>query len=144
MPPDYVFHRRHRSLTNLILLPLLWLVLLAAWVLLDAAPLLIGILAACTAPLLWDLIRNPPAGLTLTQTHLAWHSGTRTAEIAIREIARVRLDTRLDFSVRATVVLKSGRALRIPFEATPRHHLFETALNAQDIPTERHHFSLRQ
>ncbi len=144
MPADYTYQRNHRSTGSLILLPAIWLALIGSAVLVDAAPLLIGILAACTLPLLWDLIKNPPAGLTLTQASLKWHSGTQTAEIALKEIELIRLDTRLDFSVRATVILKNGRKIRIPFEATPPHQTLENALHAKAIKTERHHFSLRQ
>jgi hypothetical protein len=47
-------------------------------------------------------------------------------------------------SVRATVVLKTGRKIKLPFEATPPHRALETALHARGITTERHHFTLIQ
>ena len=144
MPADYTYQRQHRSPGSFIILPTIWLALLAGWVLLDASPVLLGIIAACTLPALWDLVRNPSAGLTLSREIINWHSGPHSADISLKEITLIRLDTRLDFSVRATVVLKNGRKIRIPFEATPPHHAFETALIAQNIKTERHHFSLRQ
>jgi hypothetical protein len=141
---DFTFQRQGRSLATLTLVPAIWLALIVAWVWLDAAPLILGIVALFTLPALWDMLRNPATGLTLTDTVLTWHSGPRTAQITLAEIGKIRLDTRLDFLVRATVILRSGRKIRIPFEATPPHQRFETALNSRAIKTERHHFSFRQ
>ena len=144
MPAPFTYQRQGRSIGAMVLLAAIWTALACAWVLIDAAPLILGIIAACTLPALYDVVKNPAAGLSLTQEQLHWHSGPRTAEIPVTEIDRLRLDTRLDFSVRATVILKNGRKIRIPFEATPPHHSFEQALNARNVKTERHHFSLRQ
>ncbi len=144
MSPPYKYQRQGRSTGAVLLLVAIWAILICAWVLLNAAPLIIGIGTVCTLPALLDVIRNPSSGLCLAQDNLSWHSGPRTADIPLSEISGVRLDTRLDFSVRATVILKNGRKVRIPFEATPPHQDFERALNAQNIKTERHHFSLRQ
>jgi hypothetical protein len=144
VPALYRFDRQGRSLGTLIALPLIWLALFAAWFFLKASPIIIGLVALCTLPALWDVIKNPSAGLTLGDGSLNWHSASRTAKASLSEIDHIRLDTRLDFSVRATLILKTGRKIRIPFEATPPHQTFETALNAHAIRTERHHFSLRQ
>ncbi len=55
----------------------------------------------------------------------------------------VLLDTRLDFSVRASVVLADGgRKIRLPYESTPPHKALEAALLARGIAVQRHHFSL--
>ena len=64
--------------------------------------------------------------------------------VAFSEIDHFRLDTRLDFSVRATVVLRSGRKIRLPFEATPPHQAFEDALTARGVTVKRFHFQLLQ
>lgn len=144
MHEPFRFQRRHRSLGSFLVLCGVWAALGAAWFFLDAAPLLLVLVGAATLPLLWDLVRNPPAGLALDDKTLSWRSGRHTAEIALAEIAQVRLDTRLDFSVRVTLRLNSGRKIRIPFEATPPHRAFEAALSARGLKTERQHFSLRQ
>ncbi len=144
MPAPFTYRRQGRSIGAMVLLAAIWTALACAWVLIDAAPLILGIIAACTLPALYDVVKNPASGLTLTPDQLHWHSGPRTAEIPVTEIDRLRLDTRLDFSVRTTVILKNGRKIRIPFEATPPHQSFEQALDARNIKTERHHFSLRQ
>ncbi len=144
MADAFRYHRQGRSLGTLAVVILIWLAFLAARVWLDASWVILATLALFTLPALWDVIKNPSAGLTLTDRTLDWHSGRHTARINLSEIDRVRLDTRLDFSVRATVILRTGRKIRLPFEATPPNAAFETALARHDIKTERHHFSLRQ
>jgi hypothetical protein len=119
-----------------------WLVLGGLVLTVDAAPWLMGCIGLFTLPALWDLWRNPQAGLDFTPVALTWFSGAREGRIPWAEIDRVRLDTRLDFSVRASAVLRSGQKIRLPYECTPPHRALEAALAARGIPTERHHFSL--
>jgi len=54
----------------------------------------------------------------------------------------MRFDTRLDFSVRITVVTADGTRLRLPYDALPPHKGFEAACQAHGLRTERHHFAL--
>ncbi|WP_237267578.1 hypothetical protein [Sulfitobacter alexandrii] len=145
-PQDAVlsFRREGRSLRGAAVLVAVWGALAALWIGLEAAPVLVAILGAFTLPALWDLVRNPLAGMDLTPTRLRWFTGPRDAHIALSEIDHLRLDTRLDFSVRATVVLSNGRKIRIPFEATPPHRSFETALVSQGVRVKRFHFQLLQ
>lgn len=119
-----------------------WLLILAAIALLDASLILMALVALCTAPALYDLISGRIAGLSLSSDGLQWFAGRRTGEIAWDKIDHVRLDTRLDFSVRASAVLTSGRKVRVPLEATPPSDVFETALTDRGITVRRHHFSL--
>lgn len=121
-----------------------WAALLYLLIVLDAAPMIVAILAVFTLPALWDLVRNPLAGIDLSATHLRWFTGPRDAVIALSEIDHIRLDTRLDLSVRASIVLPSGRRIRMPFEATPPHQAFEDALTAQGVTVKRFHFQLLQ
>ena len=144
MSTPYRFDRQGRSLRTGIVVAGLLLALLLAWALLEASPWLMGFLALFTLPALADLIRNPASGLTLDDAALSWHSGRRHASVPLGEIAEMRLDTRLDFSVRATVVLTDGRKIRLPFEATPPHMAFEQALQDRGIRTRRTHFQLFQ
>jgi hypothetical protein len=136
------FRRAGRNRATLWSVAAIWVALVAAVMLVEASPWLMGLVAALTLPALWELATNPAAGLDLTQTELGWFTGRRSGALARGEIARARLDTRLDFSVRATVVLTTGRKIRLPYECTPPHQAFEEALNGQGIRTERHHFSL--
>ncbi|MEP5153955.1 MAG: hypothetical protein ABJQ89_13130, partial [Planktotalea sp.] len=54
----------------------------------------------------------------------------------------VRLDTRLDLSLRMTLIPHQGGKVRLPYECIPKAAEIEAALTAQDIPYERHHFTL--
>lgn len=119
-----------------------WAVLLALLVLVDASPALMGFLALFTLPALWELYANPAAGLRIDRDTLSWYTGKRKAALDWSEVTHVRLDTRLDFSVRATAMLTAGRKVRLPYECTPPDKLLEAALNAHGVRTERHHFSL--
>ena len=140
----YAYRRDGRSLRGAVVVAAVWLVLAALLVFLDAAVWLVGALALATVPAVWDLIRNPASGLTLEADRLCWHSGPQTAVVALAEVDHIRLDTRLDFSVRATVVLQTGRKIRIPFEATPPHQAYEQVLTDAAVTVKRFHFQLLQ
>tara|TARA_R110002049_G_scaffold23545_2_gene83224 strand:- start:35657 stop:36091 length:435 start_codon:yes stop_codon:yes gene_type:complete len=144
MTADFTYHRSARSPATFITLALTLAALGALWLWLDAALWIVGFLTLFTLPALWDIITNPQSGLTLDDHRLAWFSGNRHARLRHGEIDHIRLDTRLDFSVRATAVLTTGRKLRLPFESTPPHQAFEKALTARGIATQRHHFTLMQ
>lgn len=138
------FHYRKQGRTHATLYVVagIWFTLIALVILVQAALWLMGLVALTTLPALWDLWRNPQSGLDFTPAALTWFTGRREGSIAWSEIDRFRLDTRLDFSVRASAVLHSGRKIRLPYECTPPHQMLEAALNARGIRTERHHFSL--
>ncbi|MFK7879116.1 hypothetical protein [Roseobacter sp.] len=138
----FVYKRNGRNYATLYAVLTVWFVLVVAIVLIEAAPWLMACIALFTLPALWDLYANPAAGMAFDSHQIRWFSGNKTAELAWSEVDHVRLDTRLDFSVRATAVLKSGRKIRVPYEATPPHQELETALQAHGIRTQRHHFSL--
>ncbi|MFD2738552.1 hypothetical protein ACFSUD_03120 [Sulfitobacter aestuarii] len=140
----YHYRRRARSPRTAAAVALLWLALFAAWLWLDAALPVLGFLALFSLPALWDLWRNPASGLSLAENALSWHSANRRATLPLAKIDHIRFDTALDLSARVTAVLRSGRKIRLPYEATPPHRAFEAALQARAIPTERHHFTLFQ
>ncbi len=106
---------------------------------LQAADWILVFLALPGLPALWDFVSNPVWRLELNDTMLSW-TGPRSDQIALSGIDHVRLDTRWDLSVRATIFLASGHKIRIPDPALPPHRRFETELNAQAVRTERHHF----
>jgi hypothetical protein len=131
-----------RSNNTLYVVVGVWFVLIALVILVDAALWLMLLIGLTTLPALWDLYRNPKSGLDFKPEALTWFTGRREGSIAWSEIDRFRLDTRLDFSVRASAVLHSGKKIRLPYECTPPHQRLEDALAARGIRTERHHFSL--
>lgn len=141
---DYTYKRQGRSPAAALIVTLIWLALVFAYLYLEASPWVLALLALFTLPAAVDFARNPESGLTLTGDTLHWHTGPRTGEVALSQIDRIRMDTRLDFSVRVTVILTSGRKIRLPFEATPPHETLETALKERGIKTERFHFQLMQ
>ena len=143
-PPLYAYRRPARRLLTGVVVTLVLGLLLAAWIWFEAATWLMIVLALFTLPAFFDLVANPAAGLELSGQTLRWFSGRRTAEVPLPAIVHVRLDTRLDFSVRASVVLQTGRKIRLPFEATPPHREFEAALEGAGIKVMRHHFQLLQ
>ena len=140
VPAPYAYVRHGRSWATLIAVLGVWIACLVALLVFDAAGWIIALILLFTLPALWDLWSGTNAGASLDTRALHWHSGARTAEIPLQEIDHIRLVTRFDFSVRAAVVLTSGRKIRLPAEATPPHRAFETALQAHGITTQRHHF----
>lgn len=140
----FSYRRAGRSLRGMATLAGVWAVLLYLLIALEAAPVVVAILAVFTLPALCALIRNPLAGIDLSATHLRWFTGPRDALVALTEVDHIRLDTRLDFSVRASIILPNGRKIRVPFEATPPHQAFEDALTAQGVTVKRFHFQLLQ
>lgn len=119
-----------------------WTLLLAAYLLIDAAPLILALLGAFTLPALYDLAANPRSSFTLDATHLRWTSPRQQAQIALSEIDHLRFDTRLDLSVRLSIVRPSGVKIRVPYPATPPHSQLERLAQQAGLKTRRHHFSL--
>ena len=138
----YAFETTGRNRATLITVLVVWGVLALAVLWLDAAPWLMAVFALATVPALIDLVTGRRSGVRLDPAGLHWFSGRRTGDIAWPRIAHSRLDTRLDFSIRASAVLTTGRKVRLPLEATPPSEDFEEALTSRGIKVERHHFSL--
>jgi hypothetical protein len=142
-PPaeDYSFSRRGRS-PAAILATGGWLAaLLVLWLVLDAALWLVILLALPVLPAIADLVRNPVSGLKVSPNRVEWFTGKLAGQAELGEIDRVRFDTRWDFSVRATLILRSGKRIRLPQEATPPHAEADAAFQARGLRTERHHFT---
>lgn len=138
----YRYETTGRNRRTLVALVVVWALILGAIAFLEASPVLMALIALCTAPALYDLISARKSGLEVTAAGLSWFAGRRTGDIAWAKIDHIRLDTRLDFSVRASAVLTSGRKVRVPLEATPQADLLEKELAARGIRVKRHHFSL--
>ena len=138
----YRFETSGRNAKTLITLLCVWGVIGLGVVAIDASLWLAGLIFLCTIPALYDLLAGRRSGVSLSTAGLSWFAGKRTGDITWDKISHMRLDTRLDFSVRASAVLVSGRKERLPHEATPKADIFEAELTARDIKVERHHFSL--
>ncbi len=94
----FVYRRAGRSTTALYVVVGVWFVLGALVVLVDAAPWLMGLIGCATLPAIWDLWKNPQAGIELSPDTLEWFAGPRDGQVRLSQIDHVRLDTRLDFS----------------------------------------------
>lgn len=138
----YAYETTGRNRATLITVSMVWVAVLVAIAVFDAALWLMALIVLFTAPALYDLISGRAAGVRVDGDGLHWFAGRRTGEIAWQRISHMRLDTRLDFSVRASAVLTSGRKVRLPLEATPPADVFEAELKDRGIKVERHHFSL--
>lgn len=141
MPQMLEFTRQGRTPQSVAILVAIYFVLVAAIILIDASRWLMAGLALLTLPALWDLWRNPSAGLRLGADRLDWHTGQRRGTLDLQEIDHMRFDTRLDFSVRVTAVLKDRKRIRLPYEALPPHRALEAGFEARAIPVKRHHFT---
>lgn len=133
---------RGRNGVTLIAVAATWAVLVGLIVLVDASPWLMGALALFTLPACLDWIANPRVGIDLDGRTLRWFAGRASGTVPTAGIDRIRLDTRLDLSVRTTVVMDSGQRIRLPAAVAPPHRVLEREVAARGIAIERHHFSV--
>ncbi|WP_170769236.1 hypothetical protein [Ruegeria lacuscaerulensis] len=138
----YTFTRQNRTPRVLAILLCVYGVLIALVILFDAAWWLMALLALTTLPALWDFARGTSAGLTLGPDRISWFTGARQAEVNLADIDHVRMDTRWDFSVRVSLVLRSEKKIRLPDESTPPHREFERLLQQAGLRVKRHHFTV--
>ena len=103
---------------------------------------IIVIVAMITLPAAIDVFANATARLDLNDSQLFWKNRSQEVTIPLHEIEKIRFDGRMDMSVRVSVVLVDGRKLRMPYDAMPPHKELEAALQARDVRTERHAFTV--
>ncbi|UOA27690.1 hypothetical protein [Pseudosulfitobacter sp. DSM 107133] len=139
---DYIYQRSGRRPVTLITLVTIWILLAVAMVRFDASVWVVWIGALATLPALYDLVTARVSLLRLTDAVLNWQSGKRNGSVTLQDIKTVRLDTRLDLSIKATLVLHTGSRLRLPLDVVPPAQAFEDALRARGVAVERHHFRL--
>ncbi|WP_254055870.1 hypothetical protein [Ruegeria sp. EL01] len=116
--------------------------MLALVILFNAAWWLMAFFALATLPAVWDVFHDTQAGLILEPEQLRWYSGQRQGEIDLSDVDYFRFDTRWDFSVRISLVLHSGKRIRLPDESLPPHREFEGLLSQEGYRVERHHFTV--
>ncbi|PYG29929.1 hypothetical protein [Pelagimonas varians] len=130
-----------RSTKAAIILIALWGGLICMWVFLSAAPWIVALLLLATLPAAWEFMTAKQASFCLTPTTLTWQSGRSEGEIAVAKITSVRLETRLDWSVRVKILVP-GKRIVLPHDCVPPHQELETALQALGVSTSRHHFTI--
>lgn len=139
---DYIFERNGRRASTAVTVVVIWTLLALAMVLLDASVWVAWLGALATLPALYDLVVARVSSLRLSGTAVDWQSGKRTGSAPLSAIKTVQLDTRLDMSVKATLILHTGANIRLPLDVVPPSRAFEDALKQRGIPVERHHFRL--
>lgn len=138
----FSYARSARRADGVAVVAVVWLVIAALVVLVDMVWWIAAALVAVTLPAAWDIWKGRRAGLTLTRDHLSWFSGRITGDVPLRDIDTVRFDTRLDMTVRVTLILRNKTKIRLPHDALPPHKALEAALRARETACVRHHFAL--
>lgn len=136
------FTRHNRAPRTIAILICVYGALIALVILFDAAWWLVGLLSLVTLPALWDIAQNTRAGLSLNDNTLSWHSGKRQGQIDLSDVDYFRFDTRWDLSVRVSLVLNTGKRIRLPDESIPPHRAFEDILKQAGFRVDRHHFTI--
>ncbi len=144
MNATFSYAAEGRSARTIVVVILVWLGILILWWGVDAHPVVVAFLSLFTLPACWDIVTNPKSGLELTERKLSWFTGKRHAEVELTEVDHVQMNTRLDFSVKVTLVLRTGIKLGLPFESTPPSEPFEKALVDYGLKVRRTHFQLMQ
>ena len=139
---SFSFTRQNRNPRVVVLLICIYAVLIGLVIFLNATWWLMALLALATLPAVWDIVKDTSAGVELTGEKLRWFTGQRSGELDLSEVDRFRFDTRWDFSVRISAVLKSDKRLRLPDESLPPHKQFEDVLQQAGFTVERHHFTV--
>ncbi|MDQ2091510.1 hypothetical protein [Marimonas arenosa] len=139
---SYRFENRGRSRRAAVALALIWGALLLGIRIIDLSPWIAAAIFLFTLPAAWEFLIDTCSTLDLDETELTWHSARTGDTVPLAMIQKVRFDTRLDLSVKITLLLKDGRRIRLPHACNPPNRRFEDELKARGLATERHHFSL--
>ena len=137
---DYLYEPQARSLRAQVAIAVWAAGLVAMRVVIDAAWVVLALLALPLVPAIIEQLRNPRRWLRLTDKAVIWHDGFSEQEVLLSRIEEVRLDTRLDMSVRARLTLHSKTKLRLPPTVTPRSEILEAELQARGVKVSRQHF----
>lgn len=141
MDTPYIYARTGRNWPTLLSMLGVWGVLITLILAVDMALWLAGIVFLFTLPAFIDVVTARPSGITISNDQIDWHAGRQDGTMTKRLIKVIRLDTRLDFSVRCTLELYSGQRIKIPFESCPQHQLLENQLHQFGFETKRRHFT---
>ncbi|MCH2095217.1 MAG: hypothetical protein MK160_08895 [Rhodobacteraceae bacterium] len=132
-------HTTGRTVRAALVLLGVYLGLLLLWHMLHLYWVFVCVGLMLTLPAAWEFATAKPAGLRLDATTLSWFSGARRADIAVQKVDHIRFDTRLDLSIKVTVVLADKRKLRIPHDSLPPHPTLMDALDDLGVKTTRNH-----
>lgn len=142
MTAAFTFKRQGRTQATVIVLGCVYLALIAAFLLLNVTTWIVLALFLCTLPAIWDLVQNPISGIEITDAAISWFHGKNSATIQKPEIERIKVDLRLDRSVKLTIQLKTGRKIRVTQPSIPPLPQLETALDQFGYAYQKNPFSL--
>lgn len=137
-----MFTRHARSTSAIAWVATWWIVVLALYFVLNASPIIALVLACVSLPALIDIGAGATSRLCITRAEITWRTGRRKGALPRGQLKSVRLDTRLDLSLRMTLLTYQGDKIRLPYECVPSASKIEAGLKAHDIPYQRHHFTL--
>jgi len=141
-PAPFLHTTQGRSRRTVGVMILAWFVLGSLVIVFRAAWWIVGVLAVFTLPLLVDIATNRTSGLRIADGRVSWFTGRHEAAMAIADIARMRIDIRLDQSARVTLIDAAGRKTRLPYECVPPARRLEEAAHAHGIAVDRRPFAL--
>ncbi len=136
------FARPARTRRNLVIVGAVLAGLVLARVVLDAAWPFVVLGGLLVLPALWDITTGRVAELILHPDRLAWRTAGQTGEVPYADIEKVSLDTRLDLSVRLTLILRGGARIKLPPECTPPKADAAAALEARGLTVDQSAFAL--
>ena len=136
------FERLGRSSATAFILAAVYAVLAWLWYALSISPVLMGLLVLVTLPAIFDLIANPKSEFSLDEQNLAWRHGRRNVSIPRHEIERMHIHLRMDRSIKLIVEMKNGRKIRVMQPAIPPLSILEGGFEEQEMPFQKHPFSL--
>lgn len=134
----YRFERRARSASTLLMLAAIWAVLLGLWFALNMAWWIGVLLGALTLPALWDVIRDARATLEIWPGRIVWTAAFSSGDRS--DVEHVRLNRRLDGSMKVLLVHVGGATTRLPPDIAPPADKLENALKDAGISAQRHPF----
>ena len=138
---EYHYKRSGRNLPTLVTVGAVWVAIAMLYYAIDLAGWIAVLFLLFTIPALYDLVVDREAGLSVSGEKIEWFAGRQTGESLWSKVEHVRFDTRIDLSVKISLVLHNGRRVKLPIEATPPHRELEAVLENIGVKTSRHHFS---
>ena len=142
MTEAYTYERRGRTITTAIVLALIYLILALGMVLLNLSQWIVAIAFVFTLPAFYDLISDVRSGMAISDQEISWFHSKTSAAIPTADIKRLRIDLRMDRSVKLTIELENGRKVRVAQPATPPLKELEAVLPKAGIEFRKNPFSL--
>ncbi len=141
-PRAFHFERNARTSRTAAALIAWWVGLALLYLLVQAHPGILAGLLLLSLPAVYEFGANASSSLAFTEDEISWRAGRQGDALPRSGLKRVRLDTRLDLSVRMTLERHQGRDIRLPYQCVPPMTTLEAGLKAANLPYVRNNFSL--